>query len=631
MNKCDDMKLNHTVTDTEADFTNDTINNDTVVDTINDTVNDTIAAIATGLSESGIGIIRISGPESYQIISRIFVNGKGQMPSLKTSHRVHHGFIMAESVNEPESVDFHVSRETLTPKFSSIGSSSFTEKSSEKSPALSSLAEKSTEKYSASPSLSERSTEKSPASSASAERPTEIELSAATSTSTAASTAASTACSHERQGNEDGASAVSLSPSSRDYLHLCSTLDEVLMINMKAPHTYTGEDTIEIDCHGGVLMMRRILERVIKAGARVAEPGEFTKRAFLNGRIDLSQAEAVIQLIQAKNDKALHASMNQLKGSVSHAVRACRAQILNDTAFIEAALDDPEHISLDDFPKQLRADVSSVLSNIQKLIDSAENGRLIHEGIQTVILGKPNAGKSSLLNALLEEDRAIVTDIAGTTRDTLEAQLQIHGLTLNIIDTAGIRETEDKIEQIGVERAMKVAKNADLILYVVDGSRALDASDKQILHFIQKENKSCIILINKSDLPESIDVNELIKSMTMTTDQTKADDIQKNFIHICAKTGKGISVLEDRISDIFERGGVDWNDEVMITSVREKEALVQSRNALQEVIRSIDDGMPEDFYTIDLMEAYRLLGLILGEEVEEDLVNEIFSKFCMGK
>ena len=462
----------------------------------------TIAAIATGLTESGIGIIRISGPESYEIIRKIFRTKSGKEPDLQESHRVHYGFIM------------NVSRET---------SDQF--------------------------------------------------------------------------------------------------LDEVLMLNMKGPRSYTGEDTIEIDCHGGVLMMKRVLDTVIRSGARLAEPGEFTKRAFLNGRLDLSQAEAVIDVINAKNDRALRASVAQLKGSVSRRIRECREKLLEDTAYIEAALDDPEHIELDGFSEKLGQDVEETEKILRHLIDTAEDGRIMKEGIRTAIVGKPNAGKSSLLNVLLGEERAIVTDIAGTTRDTLEETINLKGVTLNMIDTAGIRETEDTVERIGVERALKAAREADLVIYVVDSSVPLEEADRQITSFLNENQKKAIVLLNKNDLKPEVTEGELRDLLPKET----------RILSVSAKEEAGIRELEDLIEEMFYRGGISYNDELYITSARQKEALIHAVSSLEQVKNSIAQDMPEDFYSIDLMNAYTELGYILGEEVDEDLVNEIFSKFCMGK
>ena len=394
-------------------------------------------------------------------------------------------------------------------------------------------------------------------------------------------------------------------------------VDEVLVMIMRGPHTYTGEDTVEIDCHGGVYAMKRVLETVLKNGAVIAEPGEFTKRAFLNGRLDLSQAEAVMDVIQAKNSMALKSSVEQLKGSVQRAVKEIRARLLHQIAYIETALDDPEHFDLTDYPQELQKIVEKESENISELLKTADDGRMIQEGIKTVILGKPNAGKSSLLNLLIGENRAIVTDIAGTTRDILEEYITLHGISLKIIDTAGIRETKDIVEKIGVDRAREMAQKADLILYVVDSSVPLDENDEEIMEMLT--GKKAIILYNKTDLQPEIQP-EILKEKT-----------GHPVIPISAKEEKGITELEEQIKDMFFGGEISFNDEVYITNARHKAALEEADRSLDLVRNSIEMGMPEDFFSIDLMNAYENLGKILGESVGEDLVNEIFSKFCMGK
>lgn len=395
------------------------------------------------------------------------------------------------------------------------------------------------------------------------------------------------------------------------------TLDQVLVIVMKNPHSYTGEDTVEIDCHGGMLILKKVLDLVLKNGARTAEPGEFTKRAFLNGRIDLSQAEAVMDLINSKNDFALNSSIEQLKGGVSDAIKDIRKDIIYHIAFIESALDDPEHISLDGYDEEITKMLNENINKISKLVNSFDNGRIMKEGIKTVILGKPNAGKSSLLNLMLGEDRAIVTDIEGTTRDTLEENINFNGLSLKIIDTAGIRDTEDLVERIGVNKAKEIAKEGDLIIYVVDGSRELDDNDREIIKLIN--DKQAIILVNKSDMDTVINIDELKK------------DSNRDVILFSAKNGEGMEQLEEEIRNMFYSGKVTYNDQVYITNARHKEALENALESLKQVKNSVDAGMPEDFYSIDLMDAYTDLGLIIGKSVEDDLVNEIFSKFCMGK
>lgn len=394
-------------------------------------------------------------------------------------------------------------------------------------------------------------------------------------------------------------------------------IDEVLVMVMKGPRSFTAEDTVEIDCHGGALVTRRVLETVLKAGARLAEPGEFTKRAFLNGRMDLSQAEAVIDVINAQNEYALKSSVRQLRGSVSVKIKELRKKIIYEIAFIESALDDPEHISLDGYGENLMPEIKKMEQDLLKLIRSSSSGRVISEGIKTVIIGKPNAGKSSLMNVLVGEDRAIVTDIAGTTRDILEEHINLQGISLHIIDTAGIRSTNDLVEKIGVNRAMEAAKDADLIIYVVDSSRALDENDFKIMEFIK--GRRAIILLNKSDLKALVSVEEI-------TNRTG----HQVFL-VSAKEETGIDRLEEKIKSLFYEGEIDFNDQVLITNMRHKEALREALESIQMVKKSIEDGMPEDFFSIDLMNAYEKLGLIVGESVEEDLVNEIFSKFCMGK
>lgn len=404
------------------------------------------------------------------------------------------------------------------------------------------------------------------------------------------------------------------------YGHIVSNekvIDEVLVIVMRAPNTYTREDVVEIDCHGGILVTRKVLEACIDAGASPAQPGEFTKRAFLNGRIDLSQAEAVIDVINSKNDYALKSSVNQLDGVLSRKIRNIREIIINHVAYIEAALDDPEHISLDNYVDNVKNDVDNCVNIVDNLVKNAENGRIMRDGINTVILGKTNAGKSSLLNALAKEERAIVTDIEGTTRDALEEQINIGGITLNLIDTAGIRKTDDIVENIGVEKAKKIALNADLIIYVVDGSRPLDNNDTEIMELIKE--KKVIVLLNKSDIGQIVSKNDL--------NCLSCYDI----ISISAKEETGLDKLEDSIKNLFFTGNITSNEEIYITNARHKSLLNEALNSLRLVSEGINDGVSEDFLTIDLMNAYEKLGLIIGEAVEDDLADQIFSKFCMGK
>ena len=394
-------------------------------------------------------------------------------------------------------------------------------------------------------------------------------------------------------------------------------LDEVIVLLMRGPHSYTAEDTVEIDCHGGTFVMRKILELVIRNGARPAEPGEFTKRAFLNGRIDLSQAEAVMDVIEAKNNYALQSSLGQLKGSLLEMIRDMREKILYEIAYIESALDDPEHISLDGYPVELGEKVDNLLKIAGDLLKSSQNGRVLREGIRTVIVGKPNAGKSSLMNVLVGSNRAIVTDMAGTTRDILEEEIQLKGLNLNIVDTAGIRKTDDPVEKIGVERAKKAMLDADLILYVVDSSADLDENDEEIISFLQDQN--AIILLNKADLPSALTVEKM------------QERLQKPTVSISAREETGMDELSDLIEHMFLSGEISFNDQVYLTNMRHQAAMEQVQTSLMKVKESISLGMPEDFFSIDLMDAYEALGSIIGESVGEDLVNEIFSKFCMGK
>lgn len=394
-------------------------------------------------------------------------------------------------------------------------------------------------------------------------------------------------------------------------------IDEALVLVMRAPNSYTREDVVEVDCHGGVYLMKKILRALIKSGARPAEPGEFTKRAFLNGRIDLAQAEAVIDVINSKNQYALSNSIQKLNGRLSEKIAGIRAGLLENIAYIEAALDDPEHISLDDYGDKLRIIVDNAVHSVEKLLKTAENGKLFTQGVQTVIIGKPNAGKSSLLNILAGYDRAIVTDLAGTTRDTIEEQINLEGITLNLTDTAGIRDTKDVIEEMGVERARKLAANADLILYVVDSSTSLDDNDYDILEIVK--NKKTVVLLNKSDL-EPVTTAEQLNEIT-----------DARVISVSAKENTGLEELSDFIVELFTNGEIDFNDEIYITGERNKAALENALESLEQVRKSIEAGMPEDFYTIDLMSAYDELGKMIGESVEDDLVNEIFSKFCMGK
>ena len=394
-------------------------------------------------------------------------------------------------------------------------------------------------------------------------------------------------------------------------------VDEVLVMLMKAPRTYTGEDTVEINCHGGILVLQKVLKLVLKAGARIAKPGEFTKRAFLNGKMDLSKAEAVIDIINAKNDYALKSGMSQLNGNIRSKISGMREKILHEIAYIESALDDPENYSLDKYPKKLEKIINYIQKDIDKLINSFSNGKIIKEGVETVIIGRPNAGKSSLLNLLLKEDRAIVSDIEGTTRDIIREYIKLGDISLNIVDTAGIRNTEDYIEKIGVDKAKNIVINADFVLLVIDATKSLSEEDIELIDYIK--DKKAIILLNKADSEILLSVDD-IKKYT-----------DKKIILFSAKESIGLSELEEEIKLMFYRGDIDFNDQIYITNERHIEALEEAKESLDMVLSSIEEELPEDFYSIDMLNAYESLGSITGEAIDDDLANEIFSKFCMGK
>ncbi len=395
------------------------------------------------------------------------------------------------------------------------------------------------------------------------------------------------------------------------------TIDEVLVSIMKKPNSYTAEDVVEINCHGGVIVTRQVLDAVISAGARLAEPGEFTKRAFLNGRIDLSQAEAVIDIINAENTSAVKNSVGQLTGRLKNRIVSLRDRIMHDTAFIEAALDDPEHISLDGFSEELLKNTNEELKEIKSLIQSFSTGRVIKEGIKTVIVGKPNVGKSTLLNALSGTERAIVTDIPGTTRDTLEETVTIDGVTLRIVDTAGIRDTDDTVEKIGVDKALSETGSADLVLFVCDASRALDENDRRIIDIIK--DKRSLVLLNKSDLQNVLSPNELEKETGISV------------FAVSALEETGIHEFTQKIKDMFSLGEIGNGEMTYITNARQRQLLSDAADSLEEVKKSIENEMPEDFFSIDMLDAYGALGRIIGEETDDDLADRIFKDFCMGK
>lgn len=418
------------------------------------------------------------------------------------------------------------------------------------------------------------------------------------------------------------------SPNTINYGYIVDrddVIDEVMVSIFKAPFSYTREDVVEINTHGGIFITKKVLSLLLQNGAVMAEPGEFSKRAFLNGRIDLSRAEAIMDLIGAESDVAIKSGINQLRGDIFKKINDLRARLIYEIAFIESALDDPEHISLDGYYDELSVKVDEIYRELKKLSESAENGRIVRDGINTVILGKPNAGKSSLMNVLIGNERAIVTDIPGTTRDSLEESLKLGGVSFRLVDTAGIRDTEDVVEKIGVKRSKELAENADLILYVVDSSRALDINDFDIINMTV--NKKIVVLFNKNDLSSLVKEEDIRKEMLLAGHM----DNDFKIISISAKKNLGIDLLISEVQNMFFEGNIKISNEVMITNMRHKENIDLAIQSLDMVINSLNNNMPEDFLTIDLINVYSLLGFIIGEEVDDDLVTEIFSKFCMGK
>ena len=406
-------------------------------------------------------------------------------------------------------------------------------------------------------------------------------------------------------------------------------IDEVICIPMLKPRSYTAEDVVELQCHGGPIVLKKILKLIQKKGARLAEPGEFTKRAFLNGRIDLSKAESVSDIIMSKNDFALKASFEQLKGNLYNEINEFRKEILESVAYIEACLDDPEHMSLDGYKEKLKEKIENIKRKIERIIKNYDNGRLIKEGINTIIIGKPNVGKSSLLNLLLDEERAIVTDIAGTTRDIIKESINLNGLTLNIIDTAGIRAIEklDKVEEIGIEKAKKEMLKADLVLLVIDVSSSIDKNDEILFKQCKENNKKTIILLNKTDLVKDKDnLNKIYDKFI------KEEGInEKQIICFSTKTKEGLEKLKESIEKMYEMGEIDFNKEIVISNERQLALIKKAKEALENVLIGIAQNVSEDFLTIDLNDAYINLSQVLGIEINDDVVNEIFSKFCMGK
>ena len=395
-------------------------------------------------------------------------------------------------------------------------------------------------------------------------------------------------------------------------------IDEALVSVMKAPHTYTKEDIVEINCHGGSLVTRRVLETVLNAGARLAEPGEFTKRSFLNGRMDLTQAEAVIDLIHSKTELSRQAAANQLDGRLKTAVKELRDGILDMIASIEAVIDYPENDIEEETYGQMAAGSQRVLDKMNSLLANADQGKIIREGLQTVIIGKPNVGKSSLLNWFLEEERAIVTDIPGTTRDTVEEYMNIDGIPIQLVDTAGIRETGDLVERMGVEKSKAYAQRADFILMMLDASRPLEQEDKEILRFI--EDKKAIVLLNKTDLAQEISPAELEEYLS-----------REHIVAISVKENLGFGVLVERMKEMFLLNENTRAEDLLIGNTRHKNALFQAKEAMERCMQTIATRMPEDFISMDLQDANYALGEITGDVADEEIIDRIFTKFCLGK
>lgn len=397
-------------------------------------------------------------------------------------------------------------------------------------------------------------------------------------------------------------------------------VDEVMVSVMRAPHTYTCEDVVEINCHGGLLATNRILQLVLSYGARMAEPGEFTKRAFLNGRIDLSQSEAVMDLIRAKTDKSMKVALNQLDGDLSRLIRHLRKDILDVLAQVEVNIDYPEYDAVEEMTtKMLKEKATDIQRRIQDLLKTAKQGKVLREGLATAIIGRPNVGKSSLLNSLLHEDKAIVTDVAGTTRDVIEEYVNVNGVPLKLIDTAGIRDTDDTVEKIGVERSKKALDAADLILLLIDSSALLTAEDRELL--AATTDKQRIVILNKTDLPTKVDLPEL-KELVGTDAVIETSIINH----------EGMDQLGERISMMFFDEGIESSqNNVMVTNARHIGLLHQANDALSDVLKGINDGMPVDLVQIDMTRCWDLLGEITGDSYQDELLDQLFSQFCLGK
>lgn len=395
-------------------------------------------------------------------------------------------------------------------------------------------------------------------------------------------------------------------------------IDEVMAVYFKAPYSYTAEDVVEIQCHGSMVSLRKILSLVLKNGARIAESGEFTKRAFLNGRLDLSQAEAVIDLIRAKSDKSFDVALNQLEGNFSKEIRKIRAELMNSLVNITVNIDYPDEDIEQLTFENLVSDLTSVRVKVEKMLQTSNTGRIMSEGLKISIIGKPNVGKSSLMNALLKETRAIVTSVPGTTRDTIEEMLTIRGIPVKLTDTAGIRHTEDIIEKIGIEKSKEAFNNADLIIFMADRSRVLDEEDFSILSHIGE--KKAIVILNKTDLPKAFDETEIEKLLPKAC-----------IIEASVANGEGIEELENVVENLVYGGEVKQSDSMMVTNVRHKNLLEEADSSLADAIEMAKACQPLELLEIDASRAYECLGAIIGEAVEEDIINEVFARFCLGK
>ena len=456
---------------------------------------DTIAAISTALGEGGIGIVRISGDKSMNILKKVFKSAKGKDVSKLHSYSMMHGYIVDPKTNEK--------------------------------------------------------------------------------------------------------------------------IDEVIVSYMKKPSTYTREDVVEINCHGGVIAVRRVLQLTLDNGARLAEPGEFTKRAFLNGRIDLSQAEAVMDLIRAKTDESMKIALEQSEGKLSKQVEKINNKILDILAHIEAEVEFSEEDIDKVVNEKVIKDCEEVKGQMEDLLKNADKGKILREGLNVIIVGKPNVGKSSLLNALLEEKRAIVTDVPGTTRDTIEEYINIDGIPVKLIDTAGIREARNEVEKIGVERTKECIDKADLILFMIDGSREIDDEDMKIVEIAK--NRDVIVIINKHDLPMNVDIEYIKKTF-----------YNKPVLYVSVKTNEGISSIKEEITNFVYKGKVSVKD-IYVTNIRHKKALNDAIESIENGITTIKNGYPIDMASIDIKDAYLKLGEITGKTVSEDIIDRIFTNFCIGK